>query len=116
MHDKFIAYGKEGGRVSGIDQVALNIPGNATDYYKVRKVAEAARLEFVPLSQKKKRTKHSPEKLLSHLIEVALKLGYTPSESEIYEKGKYTHNMYSYCFGSMRNAQQLAGLETQHTI
>jgi hypothetical protein len=106
-----MTYAKKPGRVSGMDQAVLNMPGNTTDYYKVRKIAEEAGLEFVPLSKKKKRTKHSPEKLLSHLIAVALKLGYTPSESEIYEKGKYTHNMFTYCFGSMRNAQQLAGLK-----
>ena len=98
-------------RVPSIDIALLDISGITTDYYKVRKIAEEAGLEFVPFSKKKRRTTHSPEQLLSHLIEIALKLGYTPSEAEIYEKGKYTHNMYSYCFGSMRNAQQLAGLK-----
>ncbi len=95
-------------RMPGIDEVKSRI---STGYYKLRKIAEEAGIELVPLSKNGRRRKHTPEKLLSHLIEVALKLGYTPSESEIYEKGKYTHNMFTYCFGSMRNAQQLAALK-----
>jgi hypothetical protein len=45
------------------------------------------------LYKKGKRRKRTPEQLLSHIIELALKLGYTPSGSEIYTKGKYSHNM-----------------------
>jgi hypothetical protein len=76
--------------------------------------AEKAIVEFASLSKRGPRRKHNSDELLTHLKEIASRLGYTPSCKEIYEKEKYTYNMYITCFGSLHNAQKLAALKPRN--
>ncbi len=109
--NKFMVYAKELERVPVLKEAKSCIPGIINEYYKFKKIAKNAGFIYTTVTNKGRRRKHTPEKLLSHIQELALKLGYTPSGSEIYTKGLYSHNMYVSCFGSLRNAQKLAGLE-----
>src|ERR1039457_1716386 len=54
--------------------------------------------------------KYSEDDLLNHLRELATKLGRTPSKSDIVAAGKISKTTYDFRFGSLRKAQQAAGL------
>ncbi len=107
----FMAYTKELGRVPCLNEALKIYPGIQTYYHKFRKVAEESGFVHTTKHYKRGRRRlYTEVELLSHLKKLASKLGYTPSCNEINKKGKFTHNMYVTCFGSMQKAQELAGL------
>ncbi len=53
---------------------------------------------------------HSEDDLIADLRRLAAELGRTPGQRDINASGKYWHMSYVYRFGSIRNAQERAGL------
>ena len=65
---------------------------------------------YSPLRTKKVKIEYSNEELLDHLRELSVKIGKTPSGWDITKAGKISPSRYQVKFGSIVNAQKLAGL------
>jgi hypothetical protein len=72
----------------------------------LRKYLEEKGFKYVPLP-----TKHTPEKLLTILRNLAAQLGHTPGGNELYKATGINRAIYANYFGSYTKAQTAAGLK-----
>lgn len=81
----------------------------ASQYYRLREEAAKQGFAFKRKNKDKEIEKKKGE-ILQHLKDLAMVLNRTPSSKDIAKAGKYHGSYYIYYFGSLSNAQKLAGL------
>jgi DNA gyrase/topoisomerase IV subunit A len=81
----------------------------ASQYYKCREAAAKQGFTFKRKTNDKEREKKKSD-MLQHLKDLAIVLNHTPCSRDIAEAGKYSGPLYLNYFGSLSNAQKLAGL------
>ncbi len=80
-------------------------------YYEFRKLALRDGYEYKKLKRAKPDDSAKKDALILHLKKLAEQLGRTPTKMEIDAAEQFTSNQYYSYFGSLRKAQQLAGLK-----
>jgi hypothetical protein len=81
----------------------------ASHYYAIREEAVKQGFTFKVKENNKEKEKKKSE-MLQHLKDLAMELNRTPGSKKITEAGKYSGPLYRNYFGSLSNAQKLAGL------
>ena len=89
----------------------LNLTRNKFTYYRM--TVEAKKLGYLSKFQFEKPQRHAEKRkqILSHIKDLAAKLGRTPSTNEIDKAGKFNASELAVYFGSIRKAHRLAGLK-----
>ncbi len=107
----FIEIVKQQGFIPSLKEMKKHGDCVCLHYYEFRKKAQKEgyvyrkAVRLVPLNTEKR------EALLNHIKLLAQKLGYTPSKSEIEVSSEFSTGNYIRYFGTISNAQKLAGLK-----
>ena len=109
IQQQFLELTKSKGSVPTLNEIRKKNVKMVSLYYSLRKAAEKEGFTFKRKISLEEIEKKKSE-MLQHLKDLAIALNHTPITKEIRAAGKYTATLYRNYFGSLRNAQKLAGL------
>lgn len=110
-YEAFVALVKKYGYIPSIQELRPYSTCVCLHYYEFRKLALAEGYVYKKLKRAKPDNSAKKDALILHLKQLAEQLGRTPTKLEIDAANKFTSNQYYSNFGSLRQAQQLAGLK-----
>src|ERR1035437_681487 len=106
--DKFIEYAKELDRIPRLSEYITKKIGSNHKYQELKIAASAIGFKYI---RKERKRIISNNELIIEIKSLAVKLGRTPSKSDLYAYKPKLRSVYHIRFGSLNNAIKLANLE-----